>query len=109
MCENLPDIEKQLLNEWKRFKYVSLNNVDPNFKPNLVTKLFQAKAHSAAETKLLRTDSEVEQLENNYHADGQLEETSACQGKRANNNNVEMNNSVNAEYTESRKKIKTPR
>lgn len=41
LSNDLQGVEKQLLNEWKRFRQVSLNNYDPNFKPTLLTKFFQ--------------------------------------------------------------------
>src|SRR5699024_10332002 len=92
LSENLSLIEKQLLDEWKRFKQVSLNNCDPNFKPNLFTKLFQVRAPTAVNTtpveferKTAKVNVEPE-LENNCQ-DGQLEE-SVIKVKRTNNDHA---------------------
>lgn len=41
LSNDLHNTEKQLLNEWKRFRQVSLNNYDPNFKSTIMSKLFQ--------------------------------------------------------------------
>lgn len=47
LSNDLQDTEKQLLNEWKRFRQVSLNNYDPNFKSTILNKLFQVAKNTS--------------------------------------------------------------
>lgn len=65
MNNDLQEVEKQLLNEWKRFRQVSMNNFDPNFKPQMITKLFQVKSappvhNNDLEAKKINVDSEMD-------------------------------------------------
>ena len=46
--ENLADVKHQILEEWKRFRSVSIHNVDPCFKQSMLSKLFSSKGSSAA-------------------------------------------------------------
>lgn len=59
LSNDLQGVEKQLLDEWKRFKQVSLNNHDPNFKPQVLTKLFQTSkaANNASPEKRVNNET----------------------------------------------------
>ncbi|XP_046908210.2 nipped-B cohesin loading factor [Dermatophagoides farinae] len=61
LSNDLQSVEKQLLNEWKRFRQVSMNNYDPNFKPLLLTKLFQFGSSKSTSSVQAIVSSNVEQ------------------------------------------------
>ncbi|UXI19551.1 hypothetical protein NH340_JMT05494 [Sarcoptes scabiei] len=50
LSNDLSEIERQLLGEWRRFKQVSLNNSDPNFKQSFLSKLFQSTKITSSTT-----------------------------------------------------------
>lgn len=116
LSDDLSSVEKQLLNEWKRFKSVSLNNCDPNFKPNMISKLFQVKLPPPEPKSVNKLDNSSEiDIENNFNnQDGQIEDQPpVTRNKRNSNISVDLNSTNDephpAEPKSNPKKTKTPR
>lgn len=119
LVPDLSEVEKQLLEEWKRFKYVSLNNCDPNFKTNLISKLFQVKSqtHSTAQQStppqvIIKQNSETE-IDANDGGGGEDQSVITGSNRSKRSNNVDYNEDNDyppppPEKTSSSKKLKTP-
>lgn len=44
MVKDLTELEKQLLDELRRFKHITITSTDPLVKPQMISKLFVSKS-----------------------------------------------------------------
>lgn len=57
MVKDLTELEKQLLDELRRFKHIALTSSDPMVKPQLISKLFVSKSTQSSRDSALAASS----------------------------------------------------